>query len=79
MVFEVALGGWDDGFVSALYWEATWAAKGTHLSGTEVVGLISTKVEEILGIKWDEITQGGHVLFEGNPMDLGASVSAIIA
>ena len=76
---EVAIGGWDDGLVSTLYWEATWAAKGTDLGRTEVVGLISTKVEEILGIKWDESTQGGHVLFEGNPMDFGASVAAIIS
>lgn len=76
---EVALGGWEDGLVSTLYWEATWAAKGTDLSRTEVVELISTKVEEILGIRWDESIQGGHVLFEGNPMDFGASVSAIIS
>ena len=62
-----------------MYWEAAWAAKGTDLGEKEVVGLISTKVEEILGIKWDESRQGGHVLFEGNPMDFGASVAAIIS
>jgi hypothetical protein len=59
--------------VSALYWEAGWAARGTGLSEAEVVGLISSQVEGILGIEG-----GGHVLFEGNPMDFGASVAAII-
>jgi hypothetical protein len=70
---QVALGAWDDGIVNALYWEAAWAARGTGLSEVEVVGLISSQVEEILGIEG-----GGHVLFEGNPMDFGASVAAII-
>jgi hypothetical protein len=70
---QVALGAWDDGIVSALYWEAGWAARGTGLSEAEVVGLISSQVEGILGIEG-----GGHVLFEGNPMDFGASVAAII-
>jgi hypothetical protein len=73
-----ALGAWDDGLVTALYWEAGWAAKGTDLREREVVGLISTKVEEILGVKWDNHEQGGHVLFEGNPLDFGASVVTII-
>ena len=75
---EVALGAWNDGLVSALYWEATWAAKGTGLAEKDVVGLISTKVEDILGIKWEGGQHGGHVLFEGNPLDFGASVAAII-
>ena len=75
---EVALGAWDDGLVSALYWEAAWAAKGTGLAEKDVVGLISTKVEDILGIKWEGGQQGGHVLFEGNPLDFGSSVAAII-
>jgi len=70
---QVALGAWDDGLVSTLYWEAGWAARGTGLSEVEVVGLISSQVEGILGIKG-----GGYVLFEGNPMDFGASVAAII-
>lgn len=76
---DVALGGWDDGLVSTMYWEAAWAAKGTDMREKEVVALISTKVEEILGIKWDENSQGGHVIFEGNPLDFGASVAAIVS
>jgi hypothetical protein len=75
---DVALGAWDDGLVTTLYWEAGWAAKGTELRERDVVGLISTKVEEILGIKWENHEQGGHVLFEGNPLDFGANVVAII-
>jgi Amidohydrolase family len=75
---EIALGAWDDGLVSTLYWEAAWAAKGTDLKEKDVVGLISTKVEKIFGINWDNATDGGHVLFEGNPLDFGASVAAII-
>jgi hypothetical protein len=76
---DVALGGWDDGLVTALYWEAGWAAKGTQMREKDVVGLISTNVEKILGIKWDDYAQGGHVLFEGNPLDFGANVAAIIS
>jgi hypothetical protein len=44
-----------------------------------VVGLISTKVEKILGIRWEDHGQGGHVIFEGNPLDFGANVAAIIS
>jgi hypothetical protein len=76
---DVALGGWDDGLITALYWEAGWAAKGTDLREKDVVGLISTKVEEILGIKWDNQAKGGHVLFEGNPLDFGASIMAVVS
>jgi hypothetical protein len=75
---KVALGAWDDGLVSTLYWEAAWAAKGTGLKEEDVVKLISTNVEEIFDIKWDSATGGGHVLFEGNPLDFGASITAII-
>ena len=76
---KVALGAWDDGLVSTMYWEAAWAAKGTGLTEKDVVELISTKVEEIAGIKWKDSADGGHVLFEGNPLDFGASVAAIIS
>lgn len=75
---EVALGAWDDGLVSTMYWEAAWAAKGTGLTEKDIVELISTKVEEIVGIKWEDSAEGGHVLFEGNPLDFGASVAAIL-
>lgn len=74
---QVALGAWDDGLLTALYWEAGWAAKGTELLERDVVGLISTKVEDILGIKWDQKEQGGHVMFEGNPLNFGANVIAV--
>lgn len=74
---EVALAAWDDGLITTLYWEAGWAAKGTHLEEREVVGLISTGVEKILGIEWDDKTAGGHVLFEGNPLDFGANIIAV--
>jgi hypothetical protein len=75
---EVALGGWDDGLITALYWEAGWAAKGTQMEEKDVVGLISTNVEKILGIKWEDNMQGGHVVFEGNPLDFGAELAAIV-
>ena len=76
---EVAIGGWDDGLITTLYWEAGWAAKGTSMTEKDVVGLISTKVEKILGIRWEDHAQGGHVIFEGNPLDFGANVEAIIS
>jgi hypothetical protein len=76
---DVVPGVWDDGLVSALYWEAAWAAKGTGLTEKEVVELISTKIERILGIEGNGAGEGGHVLFEGNPLDFGAKVAAIIA
>ena len=76
---DVALGAWDDGLVTTMYWEAAWAAKGTGLTEKDVVELISTKVEDIVGIKWNDAADGGHVLFEGNPLDFGASVAAIIS
>jgi len=75
---EVALGAWDEGLLTTMYWEAGWAAKGTTLSEGEIVGLISTNVEKILGIKWDENASGGHVLFEGNPLDFGATLIAVV-
>jgi hypothetical protein len=74
---EVALAAWDDGLLTTIYWEAGWAAMGTNLEEREVVGLISTTVEKILGIDWDDKAAGGQVLFEGNPLDFGANVVAV--
>jgi hypothetical protein len=74
---RVALGAWDDGLITTLYWEAGWAAKGTELLERDVIGLISTQVEDILDIKWSRKEQGGHVIFEGNPLDFGADIVAI--
>jgi len=74
---RVALGAADDGLLTTLYWEAGWAAKGTGLLERDIIGLISTEVEDILDIKWNRREQGGHVLFEGNPLDFGANIVVI--
>ena len=78
---DVALAAWDDGLIIGMYWEASWAARGTELTEKDVVKLISTDVERILGIEFEDSNDGhggGHVLFEGNPLDFGANVAAII-
>lgn len=75
---DVTLGAWDDGLITTLYWEAAWAAKGTDMTEKDIVELISTKVEKILNIRWEDEAKGGHVVFEGNPLDFGATVIAII-
>ena len=77
---DVALGAWDDGLIVGMYWEASWAARGTELKEKDVVKLLSTDVERIFGIEYEDKDGhgGGHVVFEGNPLDFGASVVAII-
>ena len=52
--------------------EASWAAKYAGLSEREAVNLVSKNIEEILGLEIKE--ERDIVVFEGNPLELGASV-----
>ena len=50
--------------------EASWAAKYAGLSEKETINLVSKNVEDILGLgKTEDI-----VIYEGNPLEFGASV-----
>jgi len=50
--------------------EAGWAAKYAGLSSKEAVDLVSTNIEKILGLKGKR----DFVIYEGNPLEFGASV-----
>ncbi|BFZ63283.1 hypothetical protein YB2330_004404 [Saitoella coloradoensis] len=73
----VALAQPDDGLLGQLYWEAGWAS---HMSGNldekEAVALVSTNVEKILGL--DVKRRSDFVIYEGNPLDFGASVVVVL-
>ncbi|KAK0112059.1 hypothetical protein ONS96_001319 [Cadophora gregata f. sp. sojae] len=53
--------------------EAGWAAKYAGLSAKQAVNLVSRNVEDILGLEVDE-TKRDFVVWEGNPLGLGATV-----
>ncbi|KAH7317715.1 hypothetical protein BKA65DRAFT_438774 [Rhexocercosporidium sp. MPI-PUGE-AT-0058] len=53
--------------------EAGWAAKYAGLSAKQAVNLVSRNVEEILGLEVEE-TKRDFVVWEGNPLEFGASV-----
>ena len=50
--------------------EAGWAAKYAGLSSKEAVDLVSTNIEKILRLKGKR----DFVIYEGNPLEFGASV-----
>jgi hypothetical protein len=52
--------------------EAGWAAKYAGLSSKEAVALVSTNIEKILGLDLKE--KRDFVIYEGNPLEFGASV-----
>jgi hypothetical protein len=52
--------------------EAAWAAKYAGLSSKEAVDLVSTNIEKILGL--DVKGKRDFVIYEGNPLEFGASV-----
>ena len=53
--------------------EASWAAKYAGLSSKEAVNLVSRNIEQILGLDIKEETRD-FVVFEGDPLQFGASV-----
>jgi len=53
--------------------EASWAAKYAGLSSKEAVNLVSRNIEQILGLDVKEETRD-FVVFEGDPLQFGASV-----
>jgi hypothetical protein len=52
--------------------EAGWAAKYAGLSSKEAVDLVSANIEKILGL--DVKGKRDFVIYEGNPLEFGASV-----
>lgn len=61
-----------DSRIQSLALEASWAAKYAGLSEREALGLVSTNVEEILGLE----KSGDMVVWEGNPLQFGTPVLA---
>ena len=57
-------------FIHNLLLEASWAAKYADLSDKQAVDLVSKNVEDILGLERTSDT----VIYEGNPLEFGASV-----
>lgn len=62
-------------FIHNLPIEASWAGKYAGLSGKEVVDLVSTNIEKILGL---ENKKKDIVIWEGDPLEFGASPAIII-
>lgn len=58
--------------------EAAWAAKYAGLSKKEAVNLVSRVVEDILGLEVEE-EQRDFVVWEGDPLEFGASVVFAVA
>lgn len=53
--------------------EAAWAAKYAGLSSKDAVNLVSRNIEEILSLDVKEENRD-IVIYEGNPLEFGASV-----
>jgi hypothetical protein len=64
-----------DSHIHNLPIEAGWAAKYAGLSSDAAVNLVSRNVEDILGLEVQEETRD-FVVYEGNPLEFGASVVA---
>lgn len=59
-----------DSHIHNLPLEASWAGKFAGLSNKESIDLVSRNIEEILGLA----SAKDFVVYEGNPLELGASV-----
>ncbi|CAG8948765.1 hypothetical protein HYFRA_00001887 [Hymenoscyphus fraxineus] len=68
--FGLAIAGESDSHIHNLPLEASWAAKFSGLSGKQAIDLVSQNIEDILGLECAE----DMVLYEGDPLELGASV-----
>lgn len=53
--------------------EAAWAAKFAGLSSKQALDLVSTNIEDILGLNVDK-KKRDFVVWEGDPLQFGASV-----
>jgi imidazolonepropionase-like amidohydrolase len=62
-----------DSHIHSLPLEASWAAKYAGLSSKEAVNLVSRNIEQILGLDVKEESRD-FVVFEGDPLQFGASV-----
>lgn len=72
MLTLLAQGPPGDSRIQSLALEASWAAKYAGLSEHEALRLVSTNVEEILGLE----KSGDIVVWEGNPLQFGTPVLA---
>lgn len=57
----------------ALTLEAGWTAKYAQLNDSQAVDLVSTNIEDILGLEKSR----DFVIWEGNPLEFGASVALV--
>jgi hypothetical protein len=64
----------DDSHIFNLPVEAGWAAKYAGLSGRAAVDLVSRNIEKILGLQVEEANRD-FVVYDGDPLKLGASVA----
>lgn len=75
MKFAIAIPGESDSHIHNLPHEAAWAGKYAGLSNKRALDLVSTNVEEILGLPKNK----DIVIYEGDPMGgLGASVAMVV-
>lgn len=65
-----------DSHIHNLALEASWAAKFAGLSEHAAVNLVSTNIEKILGLNKNK--KRDIVIWEGNPLQFGASVAITI-
>lgn len=74
--FGLAISGFEgDSHIFNLPLEAGWAAKYAGLSDAQAVDLVSTNLEEILGLGSEgDGEKRDWVVWEGNPLRFGASV-----
>jgi hypothetical protein len=70
--FGLAITGEGDSHIHNIPIEASWAAKYAGLSSKQAVYLVSKNIEEILDLDTKESRD--FVIFEGNPLEFGASV-----
>ncbi|TVY81685.1 hypothetical protein LSUE1_G002182 [Lachnellula suecica] len=68
--FGLAIVGESDSHIHNTPIEASWAAKYAGLSDKQALDLVSRNLEEILGLEKTK----DFVVYEGNPLDFGASV-----
>jgi len=69
----LAFEGFSDPHLHGLALEASWAAKYAGLSERAAVDLVSRNIEQILGLGIDE-ERRDFVVYEGDPLEFGASV-----
>ncbi|KAN0106170.1 carbohydrate esterase family 9 protein-like protein [Hyaloscypha variabilis] len=73
VLFGLAIPGEGDPHLHNLPLEASWAAKYAGLSSKDAINLVSRNIEQILGLDVKEETRD-FVVFEGDPLQFGASV-----